>query len=1141
MEKFNNAAGVKCNENFSYSNFLNFFHMIKEFLFILNMDGKILQVNRTVLERLGYSEEELYGSSVLLVHPEERREEARRYVEEMLEGKREFCPISLLGRDGSRVPVETRVSRGEWDGKPVLFGVSKDMSDLKLSEEKFSKAFEASGALMAISDEKEGVYIDVNRTFCETLGYAKEEVIGKSSKDLNLFVDYSDRGRVLDNLARNGHVGYAEVSVRCRDGRILTGCFNVEKIYIADRACILTTMNDLTEIKKMEEEIRKYNEQLEILVREEVRQRDLVDHELKNQEHLTDLLFEQPSVGIFFMMLDKPVFWNDSVDKEKVLDYVFEHQKITRVNKAMLEQYRTTTSDFIGKTPNLLFAHNIEHGRNVWKDFFDKGYHEYETDEKRFDGSNMTVKGQYVCIYDKNGRIIGHFGIQSDITESKQTEENLIKYRNELVRISGLYKIVSENIGDIIFVYNVDKFKFTYISPSIYSVLGHSSDDYLVIRIEDIVSPAYRNTVYESIKSSVKKLGEDPESVKNQYFQIKYMHKDGHDVWCETVVSFRRNDEHEVEVLGRIRDITESKKNEEEIDFISFHDMETGLMNRAALRKMEIESDTQGLDSLYSVIHLDIDNFSSVKYYYNDKTLNMILKEFANLIQSETEGKCLLFRYGGDEFILLVPSRDINVLESISEKLFNKISKRIKIGDEVVVLSVSIGAAAAEENMLLSQTIKNASAALYISKKTKNTVTFYEPEMEQIKSREVILQNDLKQAIGRDQFELYYQPIVNIGSPLIDQAEALIRWKHHRYGMISPLDFIPMAERSGMIVPITEWVVNEACRQAAQWRAKGIIDFTVSINMSLVYLEKRRESLVDFMTKTVKEHDILPSNIKIEITESSLTNQPDEVIRTFEELKKEGFELALDDFGTGYSTFSTMLDLPLDVVKLDRSFTLGIEKDEKKQRVAESMINIFNEMGLEVIAEGVETEAQLSYMRKYGCRLIQGYIFSKPLPADKFFDYLKSVKENGIDILQDKDFEVPAEIKIEWRSGCRSGDHQIDRQHRALISSANSIINLLLKDGSRDTILTLLENLNAEISDHFRYEEDVMLKVGFPERERIAEEHKEILKKFDAYLNGYKCPDEKDRSYYFLVLFEDILGHMIKWDRKFFSYTGKTI
>jgi len=236
-----------------------------------------------------------------------------------------------------------------------------------------------------------------------------------------------------------------------------------------------------------------------------------------------------------------------------------------------------------------------------------------------------------------------------------------------------------------------------------------------------------------------------------------------------------------------------------------------------------------------------------------------------------------------------------------------------------------------------------------------------------------------------------------------------------------------------------------------------------------------------------------------------------------------------------------MLDLPLDVVKLDRSFTLGIEKDEKKQRVAESMINIFNEMGLEVIAEGVETEAQLSYMRKYGCRLIQGYIFSKPLPADKFLDYLKSVKEHSIDILQDKDFEVPAEIKIEWRSGCTSGDRQIDRQHRDLISSANRIINLLLKDESREVLLRLLENLNAEIVDHFRYEEDVMLKVGFPERERIAEEHKEILKKFDAYLNGYKCPDEKDRSYYFLVLFEDILGHMIKWDRKFFSYTGKTI
>ncbi|NCB94729.1 MAG: PAS domain S-box protein, partial [Clostridia bacterium] len=462
MEKCNNAAGIQYNENFSYSNFINFFHMIKEFLFILDMDGNILQVNRTVLDRLRYTEEELYGKSVLLVHPEERREEAQKYVKEMLEGKREFCPIPLLAGDGSRVPVETRVSRGEWDGKPVLFGFSKDMSDLKLSEEKFSKAFEASGAPMAITEMKDGIYIDVNKSFCDTLGYAKEEIIGKSSKDLKLFVDHADRGRVLDDLARNGHVRYAEVSVRGKDGRILIGCFNVEKIYIADRAYILSTMNDLTEIKNMEEEIRKYNEQLEILVQEETHQKELVHHELKNQEHLTDLLFEQPSVGIFFMMLDKPVFWNDSVDKEKVLDYVFEHQRITRVNRAMLEQYRTTAGDFIGKTPSLLFSHNLQQGKDVWRDFFDKGYHEYETDERRFDGSNMTVKGQYVCIYDKKGRIAGHSGIQSDITESKQTEETLIKYRNELIRISELYKMVSENIGDVIFVYNVDKSKFSY-------------------------------------------------------------------------------------------------------------------------------------------------------------------------------------------------------------------------------------------------------------------------------------------------------------------------------------------------------------------------------------------------------------------------------------------------------------------------------------------------------------------------------------------------------------------------------------------------------------------------------------------------------------------------------------------------------
>lgn len=231
-----------------------FFDSIEDFLYVLDLQGNILRINNTVTKRLGYTAEELIGKSVLMVHPPQLREEAARIVQEMVTGKRDFCPIPVMAKDGLFIPVETRVTQGEWDGKPVLFGVSKDISQLKLSEAKFSQAFHANAVLMAISDEKTGEFIEVNQAFLDTLGYNRDEVICKTSKDLNVFADPKERERALVVLRETGRVRNFDIKIKTKDNRLLSGLFSVDYITIGETAhtYLLTTMVDFTDRVKIE-------------------------------------------------------------------------------------------------------------------------------------------------------------------------------------------------------------------------------------------------------------------------------------------------------------------------------------------------------------------------------------------------------------------------------------------------------------------------------------------------------------------------------------------------------------------------------------------------------------------------------------------------------------------------------------------------------------------------------------------------------------------------------------------------------------------------------------------------------------------------------------------------------------------------
>jgi len=249
-----------------YDNIQNFFNAVQDFFFVLDKGGHIEHVNSTVVARLGYTEEELRGKSVLDVHPPERRREAAEIVAAMLEGEKEYCPVPLMAKDGSRIPVETRVSKGEWDGREALFGISKDITDLKIQEEKFSRAFHTNVSLMAISTVHDGRFIDVNRRFLDKLGYEREEVIGKTSAELDIFVDPQQRSEIQRRFEEEGRVRDCEVRVQDCNGRILTGLFSIDPIAFGGEECWLTVMTDITERIKARSELETQKRRLEAII-----------------------------------------------------------------------------------------------------------------------------------------------------------------------------------------------------------------------------------------------------------------------------------------------------------------------------------------------------------------------------------------------------------------------------------------------------------------------------------------------------------------------------------------------------------------------------------------------------------------------------------------------------------------------------------------------------------------------------------------------------------------------------------------------------------------------------------------------------------------------------------------------------------
>ena len=426
---------------------------------------------------------------------------------------------------------------------------------------------------------------------------------------------------------------------------------------------------------------------------------------------------------------------------------------------------------------------------------------------------------------------------------------------------------------------------------------------------------------------------------------------------------------------------------------LNTHDPLTGLKNRNALRILKEE--LKGIrpeSEMRSVISIDIDNFRIVNDALGHQAGDQMIIDLSQKIKSYIGEQGDVYHVDGDEFVVILRSTDSGKIQAFAKAILHDIADQIMIKNRLYFLTASIGVCIGAEGETLDQTIENADTALYLAKKKKNSFKIYSQEMEKSKTREAILEEDLRCALEQGQLELHYQPIYDVRKGVINQAEALLRWNHPEFGRISPVEFIPIAEKTKVILPITDWVINQSCRKLVEWKAFGIESMIVSVNLTFLSFENRSEELMAHIVSSINETGIDPSSLKLEITESTLMQDVDEIIKVFHDLKNIGVKLALDDFGTGYSSFGYMKDLPLDIIKLDRSLISDLVRSEKEQMIVSSMITILHGIGLEVVIEGVETKEQYEKLKEYECDYIQGYLCSQPLPADEFVNYYHSMK-----------------------------------------------------------------------------------------------------------------------------------------------------
>jgi diguanylate cyclase (GGDEF)-like protein/PAS domain S-box-containing protein len=803
-------------------------------------------------------------------------------------------------------------------------------SALLASEETFRTAFSQAsvGITVAALDQR---YLQVNDKYCEITGYTREELLNDMSLvDLNLPEEVADaieyRRKLLAGKA-GGEV--REKRLRRKNGTLawIAVATSVVRGGGGEPRHFISVIQDISERREAERALRDSEE----------RYRDLFD------------LAPQP-------------IW--------VFDV--ETQKLVTANQAAVQKYGYTLAEFQGMS---ILDMQAEEDKTLVAQQLQERDPQTST---RYLRRHRTKSGETIVaevlakplmFEGRPSRMI----LINDITERVRAEQALRDSEEQFRQLAG-------NIPQVFWISDATLRQTIYISPACEQMLGVSAADLRANprRLVQAVHPEDRAKVKHARKSAAS---------GNYDETYRVVRPDGSVRWIQDRAFPVRDAEGRVyRVAGIAEDITQRREAEEKLVYFAHYDGLTGLSNRVLFRDRLQQTMAQGRrrDWLVGVIMLDLDRFKIANDTLGHGAGDMLLKQVAARLTNCVRPGDTVGRFGGDEFgIILSDLRNAGDVRLVAQKILSTFAEPFRLDASEIHVTASLGISLYPSDSDDCDTlIKYADTALHRAKDSgRNNFQFYTTEMNVRALHRLNLENNLRHALERQEFLLHYQPKASLSRGVTTGLEALLRWQHPQFGLVSPVEFIPVLEETGLIIPVGEWVIGAVCAQIKSWQAAGIKPVPVAVNLS------GRQFLAQDLGSTVKrllaEHELDPGLIELEITESSLMVNTEEAIQTLEHLSSLGVSLAIDDFGTGYSSLSYLKRFPLDSLKIDRSFVRDITSDAEDAAITRAVISMAHSLGLKVVAEGVETEAQMSFLAANACDEIQGYYLARPLtPAD---------------------------------------------------------------------------------------------------------------------------------------------------------------
>jgi diguanylate cyclase (GGDEF)-like protein/PAS domain S-box-containing protein len=890
-------------------------------------NGAFIYVSPLFQKFSGYSYADLAGTNPLdYLHPDDREAVRKKAIKSLKKKSTASYEYRFIRKNGKVMWVLEMTTSISYKGDRAALVSFMDITERKQMEEALRQSEEKHRII--IENSLDGYFeIDLagNLTFfnesqCEIFGYPKEDLMGMNNRQ---YADEENAKKVFEafnEIYKTGTTGKIfDYEIIRKDGtkRQVEVSASLKIDSSGKRIGFRGTTRDITERRKMEETIRQSEEKYRTIL-----------------DEMEDAYFEVGLSGNF-------IFVNDAVCRH--LGYSREELIGANFRGQMAEEeidivYKAFSNVYITGKPEKVISYKVI----------------------RKDGTTAFAEIAGLPLQNRKGEIIGFRGIGRNITKRRQMEDAIRQSEEK-------YRTILENMQEGYFEVDLAG-NFTFFNDSICLLFGYTQEEMMGMNNRQLTNKENAKILFQAF-NKIYKTGEPTKG-----FDWEVIRKDGSKIFIEASVSLQKDSSGKsIGFRGITRDVTERKFTEEKIQYMATHDALTGLPNRLMFNQLinHTIQTAQRYQRQFAVLFIDLDRFKTINDTMGHEAGDQLLQEIATRLKQTLRVVDVAARLGGDEFVILIEEiSDSNHAATVAHKILTSIIKPITIMGQECRITASIGICMFPKDAQDEQSLmKNADIAMYLAKEEgKNNYQFYSGDIQSKSLERLSIETNLRCALDRNELSLHYQAKVDFKTNVITGVEALLRWQNPYLGSVTPTQFIPVAEETGLIVSIGRWVMRSACEQNISWQQQGLPTVCMAVNLSPRQLTD--DNLIDDISTALNDSGMAPNLLELEI-------------------KNLGVRLAIDDFGTGYSSLAQIKHFPIDTLKVNRSFIRNFPQDTEDKAITKAIIAMGKTLSLTVVAEGVETEDQMNFLKDHCCDEMKGYYFSKPIMPEQFADLLR--------------------------------------------------------------------------------------------------------------------------------------------------------